>query len=132
MRKTRLVNTYDNRIGPGTCYKGNHDRSRRAIEDIRWEPVLRGRVILLGDFNAHSPAWDPLISSRTEAGPLEQIIEDYNLILNNEPGAITRPGKTRGSIIDLTFTTLDMGPLESWAVERDNPTPSDHELIVLE
>jgi hypothetical protein len=37
-----------------------------------------------------------------------------------------------GHIIDLTFTTLDIGPLESWAVERDNPTPSDHELIVLE
>jgi hypothetical protein len=131
MRRTRLVNTYDNRIGLRTCYKGNYDRSKRAIEDIRWESVLRSRVVLLGDFNAHSPAWDPLIFSRTEAGSLKQIIEDYSLILNNELGAITKPGKTRGSIIDLMFTTLDIGPLESWAVERDNPTLSDHELIVL-
>jgi hypothetical protein len=52
----RLVNTYDNRIGPKTCYKRNHNRSRRAIENIKWEPILRGRVVLLGDFNAHSPA----------------------------------------------------------------------------
>jgi hypothetical protein len=56
MRRTRLVNTYDNRIGLRTCYKRNYDRSRRAIEDIKWEPVLRSRVVLLGDFNAHSPA----------------------------------------------------------------------------
>jgi hypothetical protein len=131
MRKTRLVNTYDNRIGSETCYKGNHDRSKRAIEDIRWKPILRGRVILLRDFNAHSSAWDPLISLYIEAGSLEQIIEDYNLILNNEPKAITKLGKIKSSIINLTFTTLDIGPLKSWAVERDNPTPSDHEFIVL-
>jgi hypothetical protein len=56
MRKTRLVNTYDNKIGLKTYYKENYDRSRRAIEDIRWEPILRDKVVLLGDFNAHSPA----------------------------------------------------------------------------
>ena len=156
-RRTRLINVYDNRIGLGTCYKGTCNRSRRAIEDINWDSTIQGRVVLLGDFNAHSPVWNPLISTRKEAGPLEQIIEDHGLILNNEPGAITRPGKTddkpgdttrpgetedetgattrpkktRG-IIDLTFTTVEIGPLESWAIERENLTPSDHELIVLE
>jgi len=45
---------------------------------------------------------------------------------------ITRPKGNRGSIIDLTFTTLDLGPLDLWAVDDDNPTPSDHALIVLE
>jgi Endonuclease-reverse transcriptase len=94
--------------------------------------LLRGRVVLLGDFNAHSPAWNPLISNRKDAAHLERIIEDYGLILNNEPGAVTRPGKSSGSIIDLTFTTLEMGPLESWAIETESPSPSDHELIVLE
>ena len=55
------------------------------------------------------------------------------LILNNEPGAITRPGVTHaGSIIDLTFTTIEMGFLDFWAIEEDLPTPSDHELIVFE
>ena len=76
---------------------------------------------MLGDFNAHSPVWNPLISRRKDAGPLEQLIEEYNLILNNEPGAITRLGKKKGpnkgpsiggSIIDLTFTTVEAGPLE--------------------
>ena len=132
-RRTRLINIYDNRIGLGTCYQSDANRSWRAIEDITWNTLLRGRAVLLGDFNAHSPAWNPLISRRIDAGPLEQLIKDYNLILNNEPGAITRPGKdNRGSIIDLTFTTEELGPLELWAIETEWPTPSDHELIVLE
>src|SRR5271154_29236 len=134
-RRTRLINVYDNQIGLGTCYKGESNQSWRAIEDISWNTLLRGRVVLLGDFNAHSPAWNPLVTQRKDAGPLEQIIEDYDLILNNEPGAITRPGKeggSRGSIIDLTFTTTDLGPLDLWAIDTEWPTPSDHELIVLE
>ena len=55
------------------------------------------------------------------------------LILNNEPGAITRPGVTHtGFIIDLTFTTIEIGPLDRQAIEEDLPTPSDHELIIFE
>ena len=58
--------------------------------------------------------WNPLTTQRKDAEPLETIIEEYNLILNNEQGAITRPGKgNKGSIIDLAFTTTELGPLES-------------------
>jgi hypothetical protein len=132
-RRTRLINVYDNRIGLGTCYKGDAERTWRAIEDIQWQPLLRGRAVLLGDFNAQSPIWDPFITQRKEAGPLETIIEDFDLILNNEQGAITRPGnKTKGSIIDLTFTTTELGPLDLWVIDEDDPTPSDHALILME
>ena len=94
--------------------------------------MLRGRAVLLGDFNAQSPLWDPFITQRKEAGPLETIIEDFDLILNNEQGAITRPGnKTKGSIIDLTFTTTELGLLDLWVIDEDDPTPSDHALILL-
>jgi hypothetical protein len=89
--------------------------------------------VLLGDFNAYSPLWDPFIKQRKDAGLLEKIIEDFDLILNNEQGAITRPGKkNKGSIIDLTFTTIELGPLDLWAIDEDNLTPSDHALILLE
>ena len=130
-RKTRLINCYDNRIGLNTTYHGEIDSNRRAIEDINWEPLIQGRTILLGDFNAHSPEWNPLITLRIEAGPLEQIIKDFDLILNNEPGAITRPNaRNNKSIIDLIFTTIQIGLLDSWLIEEDLSTPSDHELIV--
>lgn len=133
MRKTRLINCYDNRIGPNTTYIGDIDLNRRAIEDINWDLLIQGRTILFGDFNAHSPIWNPLISTKIEAGPLEQIIENFDLILNNEPGVITRPNARKNkSIIDLTFTTTPIGLLDSWLIEEEYSTPSDHELIVFE
>lgn len=44
----------------------------------------------------------------------------------------TRPKSTPGvSIIDLTLTTLGLGPLPTLFVDRDHPTGLDHEVIVL-
>ena len=83
-RRTRIINIYDNRLGLGTCYQGEAERTWRAIEDIQWQPLLRGRAILLGDFNAHSPMWNLLITQRKDAKSLKIIIEKYNLILNNK------------------------------------------------
>ena len=101
------------------------------MKDIQWQPLLRGRAVLLDDFNAQSPIWNPLITQRREAEPLEKIIKDFDLILNNEQGAITRPGKeNKNFIINLTFTTIK--PLDLWVIDEDNPTPSDHALILLE
>ena len=55
------------------------------------------------------------------------------LILNNEPGAITRPGTTHtGSIIDLTFITIEIRPLDRQAIKEDLLISSDHELIIFE
>jgi hypothetical protein len=92
--------------------------------------------VLLGDFNAHSPLWDPF-QTRKNVGPLKDIITKFGLILNNEPSVITRPAEAVNSyhlksIINLTFTTPEIEPLESWAIEIDHLTPSDHELIVFQ
>ena len=40
MRRTRLINSYNNRIGPGTVYQGDIDFNRRAIDNIDWEPLI--------------------------------------------------------------------------------------------
>jgi hypothetical protein len=79
--------------------------------------ALRGRVILLEDFNAHNPLWDPF-QTRNNVGPLKDIIAEFGLILNNKLGAIIRPAEAVNSryiklIINLTFTTPEIGPLES-------------------
>jgi Reverse transcriptase (RNA-dependent DNA polymerase)/Endonuclease-reverse transcriptase len=132
-RRTRLINCYDNRIGPNTTYHGDIDSNRRAIDDINWDNLIQGRAILLGDFNAHSPYWNPLMDRRKDADSLEAIIDKFDLILNNEPGAITRPNsRENNSIIDLTFTTTSIGLLNSWLIEEEYTTPSDHELIVFD
>jgi aminoglycoside N3'-acetyltransferase len=68
---------------------------------------------------------------RKDVDSLEAIIDKFDLILNNEPGAIIRPNsRENNSIIDLTFTTTSIGLLNSWLIEEEYTTPSNHELIV--
>jgi ribonuclease HI len=132
-RRTRVINCYDNWLGPGLCWQGDIEERRRAIEDVHWDSVLEGRCLLLGDFNAHSPLWNPQANGRTNAVPLENLIESESLYINNKLGIPTRPKTTPGiSIIDLSLTTVDMGPLLAWTVDEDHATGSDHELLVME
>ncbi|KAL2004467.1 hypothetical protein VTN00DRAFT_3496 [Thermoascus crustaceus] len=108
-------------------------RRRRAIEDAEWSQIIEARSLIVGDFNAHSPLWNPQAGARTNAGPLEALIDAYNLHINNALDIPTRPKSTPGvSIIDLSLTTSELGPLEAWFVDQDHPTGSDHEVIVME
>lgn len=91
-----------------------------------------GRCLLVDDFNAHSPSWNPLAKGRVNAEPLEQLIERHSLYINNPLGEATRYKKTEGvSIINLALSSPTLGPLQAWEVDKDKPTTSDHELIVL-
>jgi hypothetical protein len=61
------------------------------------------------------------------------IIEDFDLILNNEQGAITRLGnKIKGFIIDFTFTIIELGLLDLWAIDENDLTLSNYALILME
>ena len=73
-------------------------------------------MILLGDFNVYSYYWNPLINTSSQKSKyLEEIIDRYNLILNNKIGVKTRRNSGRDkSIIDLTFTTTELGHLTAW------------------
>jgi hypothetical protein len=64
---------------------------------------------------------------------LEAIIDKFDLILHNKPGAITRSNsRDNNSIIDLTFTTTSIRLLNSWLIEEEYTTPFNHELIVFD
>lgn len=57
------------------------------------------------------------------------IVRD-DLILNNKPGKVTRPShQNTTSVINLKFTTQEIGTLDSWIIDRELSTPSDHEVI---
>lgn len=129
-RKSRIVNVYDNWIGEGQPWTGNNNIRRRAIEDVNWDVVIESRTIIVGDFNAHSPYWNPTCQRRQRAAQLEFIIDKYGLLINNDMTTATRPKQTPGcSIIDLTLTTPDLGFLHAWTIDPEYATPSDHELI---
>lgn len=50
---------------------------------------MEGRVIFLGDFNAHSTKGNLHSGEKRNDAGLEALIEGYSLILNNEPGVAT-------------------------------------------
>jgi hypothetical protein len=121
VRRTRLVNVYNQARVKG----GGH-----TIDHVDLSRLIVGRTILAGDFNARSPAWDPWVSSRNNAGTVERLIERHQLIVNNNDYQPTRWGKNCKLIIDLTLSTRNVGELTFWGIDPDRATTSDHEVIV--
>ena len=95
--------------------------------------MIQERVMLVGDFNAHSAVWNPGTATRRDAAVLEELIEIYELYVNNNSDVPTRPKVSPElSIIDLAITSPEMEALSAWHVDSEHPSDSDHELIVVE
>jgi hypothetical protein len=123
VRRTRLINIYNKARVQSGGYKIDHiDPSR----------LIKGRTILEGDFNAHSPAWDPWVGGRQNAGTTERLIEKHELMVNNNDHQPTRCGKNCRSIVDLTLSTHGVEALVTWEIDENLATTSDHEVIVFE
>lgn len=64
---------------------------------------------------------------------IEALTEGYGRILNNEQEEATRPTRRSiNSIINLIFTTLDVTALDTWIIDWELSTRSDHEAIVFD
>jgi hypothetical protein len=80
-RLVRIANVYSSKVfrgGPG-----------RPAHLANWADILREDTILAGDFNAHSPRWNPHESQRRNHHFLEELIDDFGLIVHND-GTATR------------------------------------------
>lgn len=130
-RKTRALNVYDNRVGQSCTWSGGNPCIRRTLKDVKWEPIIRGRFLMAGDVNAHSPVWNPHCRRRQTSAILEDLIEQFGLLINNEPGRATQPLSREVSVIDLVLSSAQLGPLTLWEIPEKHPSFSDHELIVL-
>jgi hypothetical protein len=120
VRRTRVVNIYNRARAEGGGY---------AINRIDLGRLIHGRTIMAGDFNARSPLWDPWVEGRHNAGVTEDLIDRHGLIVNND-GQPTRHGRKSRSVIDLTLSTPGLGTLQSWEIDEDLATLSDHAVIV--
>jgi hypothetical protein len=120
-RLTRLLNIYNRARVQGGGY---------TIDHIDLSLLIEGRTILAGDFNARSPAWDPWVLGRQNAGTTERLIDRHDLIVNNNNHQPTRRGKSSRSVIDLTLSTSKVGALSTWEIDEDLATTSDHEVII--
>lgn len=82
--------------------------------------------------NAHNLVLNPHCHLKKNAGPLEELIDSCELIVNNDPNYATRPS-SRGqlSIIDLALTCPELGQLPVWEIPEKYPSLSDNKLILL-
>lgn len=74
---------------------------------------MKHRVLIVGDMNVHSPIWNPHCHQRKNAGPLEDFIDSYDWIVNNDPDYYATRPSSQGqlSIIDLALTSPELGQL---------------------
>lgn len=66
------------------------------------------------------------------AGPLEELIETYELYINNNTDFPTWSASQGIFIIDLASISLELEPPPVWEIPEKYPSLSDHELILLE
>ena len=66
------------------------------------------------------------------AGPLEELFESYELIVNNDTNFPTRLSSPGISIIDLALSSPGLGPLRVWEIPEEYLSLSDHKLILME
>ena len=86
---------------------------------------------MAGEFIAHSPRWNPHYRRKQNATFLEDVIEQFWLLVNNEPGCATRPLSREILVIDHAFSSAQLGLLTFWEISEEHPSLSDHKLIVL-
>ncbi|RAL61482.1 hypothetical protein DID88_009411 [Monilinia fructigena] len=104
-----------------------------TIERCLYNISITQETILLGDFNAHHPWWDPFSKKSGNADQLAEWFEDQNLTLLNEPGISTfyRTNLLNPSVLDLTLASEGISPqIHNWQTLSD--TGSDHAGILFE
>ena len=131
-RQTRVVNVYDSQVGQGSTWEGDTPWNQRVLKDIIWDRVIQGRVYLLGDVNTYSPVWNPHYQKRQNTEFLEDFIEKFDLLINNESGWTTRPASAGVFVIDLALSIIELGFLTFWEIPKKYLLFSDHELIFLQ
>jgi hypothetical protein len=130
----------------------------RPAHLANWPEILSEDTVLAGDFNAHSPRWNPHNPPRRNHHFLEELMDDYDLIVQNDGTATRHPDRhgnsddeylddeedldsdddvTDGataavSIIDLTLASPRIAHrVLDWQVleDDDDATGSDHVTI---
>lgn len=105
------------------------DEFVRTLDNISQFVYGRSRVLICGDFNARSIAWDPSVTN-VRGEVLEEwaaAIDARLLNVGREPTCIRPQGV---STVDLSWCSADMVTrIEGWEIVKDVVTLSDHVFI---
>jgi hypothetical protein len=89
----------------------------------------------MGDLNAHYPLWNSRVRSPIRANELIMLIEEHGWHLVNIPDTPTHSFRkgTGSSVLDLTIATPSVArEVSNWAIDKENPTSSDHEVVIFQ
>ena len=101
-----------------------------TVERVLKNVTLPQRTILAGDFNAHHLWWNSKARRSIRHETPINILETGDFDLINEEDTPTYHCTNGSSVLDLTFSSPQVTNLISnWAIDEDNPTSSDHEVI---
>lgn len=86
-------------------------------------------MLVIDDMNAYSLIWNLYYQIKKNAKLLKDLIEKFDLFINNKPGQTTRPASKKISIIDLVLSIIKLGFLTLWKISKKYPSFFNHELI---
>ena len=115
------------------CNMYNQPSCKYNLNTIQKTIKNQKNVLLVGDFNSHSPLWNNDNRSSDHNGKLmEKLIENNNLNLLNDPEIRTYFSRTHStfSSIDLSICTNDIVDILDWSVSDDDYT-SDHYPVLI-
>jgi len=125
-RKMRLVNVYDQlRQEGGVRSQGRPAQTARLSDTMEQEKILLG-----GDWNAHSDRWDPQCRPKRDANFFENLLDEYDLIdvtVGEGTHSNTRNGETSGSHIYFFITKASMA--DRLQTSTDLTTTSAHAVV---
>jgi hypothetical protein len=103
----------------------------RPAQTARWGEIMRQNKILLGgDWNAHSDRWDPVCPPKRDEVFLTNLMDEYDLtdVTNGEATHTSmRNGKISRSLIDFFITKAGMA--DNLEIATDLATTSDHAIV---
>ena len=125
-RKMRLVNVYDQLRQVG----GVRSQGRPA-QTARWTEIMgQNKILLGGDWNAHSDRWDPECPPKRDEVFLTNLMDEYGLtdVTDGEATHTSmRNGEITRSLIDFFITKAEMA--NNLEIATDMATTSDHAIV---
>lgn len=126
-QRTLYIHNVYNKPRSGTIERFNQELRKITCQQQQQE-VGKIEHVVVGDFNAHHPAWGgPGVQIETEAERILEIADEHDLILTTEEGIITWERKEQYSTIDLTFISNNLFNRMIYTERADNVQhDSDH------
>jgi hypothetical protein len=125
-REMRLVNVYDQlRQVEGVRSQG------RPAQTARWNEIMgRNKILLGGDWNAHSDRWDPDCPPKRDEAFLTNLMDEYELtdVTDGEATHTSmRNSEISRSLTNFFITKAEMA--DNLEIATDLATTSDHAIV---